>query len=162
MACSTRRGGDAPWRALKRAAARQDDARRDAAPVDPAVITEDLSRLNGRSARDVAVVRLATGQPTLRREPAMPVSPLLSCAEKQGRFDAAQTLAVGPISITTDFDADENRQIHIRVRDKVVPQLEAESICSPTICLPYLRGIISHAINIIAGYPLKLRVEAGA
>jgi hypothetical protein len=98
-------------RALKRAAARQDDARRDAAPVDPAVIAEDLSRLNGCSARNFAVVWLATGQPTLRREPAMPVSPLLSCAENQSRFDAAQNPSVGPISITTDFDSEENRQM---------------------------------------------------
>ena len=103
----------ATQRAMKRAAARQDDARRDAAPFDPAVITEDPSCPNGRSARDPAAVWPATGQPTLRREPAMPVSPLLSCAEKQSRLAAVHTLSVGLLSITTDSDPDENGALFI-------------------------------------------------
>ena len=38
--------------------------------VDPAVMTEDLTRLNGASAWDIAVVRLATGEPVVRQVPA--------------------------------------------------------------------------------------------
>ncbi len=38
--------------------------------VDPAVMTEDLMRLNGPTAWDIAVVRLETGQPVVRQVPA--------------------------------------------------------------------------------------------
>ena len=38
--------------------------------VDPAVLTEDLMRLNGPAAWDIAVVRQATGQPVVRQVPA--------------------------------------------------------------------------------------------